>query len=97
MRTPLLRNVYLVFAGPDCTGESRIMIENGLFGNVFIDARDETTIHKATSRNLGSFAYQSRVPKANSCQNATGNALRSHAYEQIELEYYPILNTEIEN
>lgn len=95
--TGVLRNVYLVFAGANCTGEARIMIENGVFGNVFVDGRDNTTLYKTTGQNLGTFVYQSRIPKSNGCQNASGSALRSHAYEQINGMTYPIINTEIEN
>lgn len=95
--TGTLKNVYLLFSGLNCTGEMRVMIENGVFGNVFIDGRDNTTTYHATGRNLGTFNYLSRVPKANSCQNTSGDALRSHAAEIITLGYYPVLGTEIQN
>jgi hypothetical protein len=95
--TGALRNVYLVFSGLNCAGTARIMIENGVFGNVFVDGRDNATIYKTTGHNLGTFAYQSRIPKATTCQNASGSILRSHAYEQVTLSNYPLTNTEIEN
>lgn len=95
--TGVLRNVYMLFSGANCTGTARIMIENGLFGNVFIDGRDNTTIYKTTGKNLGTFNYASRLPKTTGCQNSSGSALRSHAFEQVTGMTYPIINTEIEN
>lgn len=95
--TGVLRNVYLVFSGLNCTGTARIMIENGVFGNVFVDGRDNATIYKTTGHNLGTFVYASRLPKSTTCQNASGSILRSHAYEQVTLSNYPLTNTEIDN
>lgn len=95
--TGVLRNVYMLFSGANCTGTARIMIENGVFGNVFIDGRDNTTLYKTTGKNLGTFNYASRLPKTTGCQNSSGSSLRSHAYEQITLSNYPLTNTEIDN
>ena len=74
-------NAYLLYAGPNCTGERRVAITNGVFANVFIDGRDNTTLVKAIGPNLGSFTYQSRVPFSNSCQNTAGTSLVSNASE----------------
>lgn len=95
--TGSLRNVYLVFSGANCTGTARIAMENGVFGNVFVDGRDNTTLYKTTGQNLGTFAYASRLPKSTNCQNTSGSALRTYAYEQVTLSRYPLVNSEIEN
>lgn len=95
--TGALHNVYMLFSGANCTGTSRILIENGVFGNVFVDGRNNTTIYKTTGKNLGTFVYQSRIPKSNGCQNTGGSVAKTYAYEQVTLLNYPLTNTELDN
>jgi len=92
-----LPNAYLVFAGLDCTGESRLVMQNGMFSNVFIDGRDNTTAWKMKGQNLGSFTRLSRIPAANSCQNESGLSTNSYQYEQIILPRYPLTGVDIKN
>lgn len=90
-------NAYLVFSGASCTGTARLVLLNGLFANVFVDARDGSLIG-ATGHNLGAFTYQSRVPQGNSCQNTSGSVTLSYATSVPALGFtYPIANPQMDN
>lgn len=90
-------NAYIVYTGLNCTGEKRLMFNNGIFGNVFMDARDNSII-KAIGSNVKNFAYQSRVPAGNACQNTAGVAPNSFASEDHALNFtYPTTRLFIKN
>ena len=88
---------YLLYSGLNCTGTKRMLIPNGKFANVYLDARDNTLV-KAVGANLGNFNYQSRVTQSNSCSNSTGTALVSYETEVPTLPFaYPLGRVYIAN
>lgn len=88
---------YIVYSGLNCTGTKRLLLQNGKFANVYLDGTDSTLV-RMSGQNLGVFNYQSRVPAATSCQNASGSTTNSYAASTYTMSFtYPLGRLDIEN
>ena len=90
-------SAYILYSGLNCTGTKRLMLPNGKFANVYIDASSNTLV-RMTGRDQGLFNYQSRIPAGNSCQNATNSALNSYVSSDYTATFvYPMGRLGVEN